>query len=91
MSSLPSPGVVCRGVYLNNRMEKRALLSEPPPTTTSIEVQQGGRPLLKEIQKIPKRVKKLIAKLPYQEVALSVFSFIFRLPSSEHCSHLFHG
>jgi len=53
-------------------MEKRALLSEPPPTTTSIEVPQSARPLLKEIQKIPKRVKKLIEKLPYQEVSCSL-------------------
>lgn len=70
ISLLTSP-MVCRGIYLNNRMEKRALLSEPPPTITSIEVPQSVRPLIKEIQSIPKRVKKLIEKLPHQEVCCS--------------------
>lgn len=73
------------GVYLNNRMEKRALLSEPPPTTTSMEVRQSGRPLLKEIQKIPKRVKKLIEKLPYQELneeETSLFDVLWLLLAS---------
>lgn len=51
-------------------MEKRALFAEPPTTTTSIEeVRQSARPLLKEIRKIPKRMKKLIEKLPHQEVS----------------------
>lgn len=60
-------------------MEKRAILSEIPPTTTSIEVQQKGRPLIKEIQKLPKRVKKLIEKLPHQEVSYSVLGSNFIL------------
>jgi len=51
-------------------MEKRALFAEPPTTTTSIEeVRQSARPLLKEIRKLPKRMKKLIEKLPHQEVS----------------------
>ncbi|KAG0562230.1 hypothetical protein KC19_9G128300 [Ceratodon purpureus] len=73
------------GVYLNNRMEKRALLSEPPPTTTSIEVRQSGKPLLKEIQRIPKRVKKLIEKLPHQELneeETSLFDVLWLLLAS---------
>ncbi|XP_024388628.1 K(+) efflux antiporter 2, chloroplastic isoform X2 [Physcomitrium patens] len=73
------------GVYLNNRMEKRAILSEIPPTTTSIEVQQKGRPLIKEIQKLPKRVKKLIEKLPHQELneeETSLFDVLWLLLAS---------
>jgi hypothetical protein len=50
-------------------MEKRAQLLQPPEVTTSIgEVKESARPLIKEIQRIPRRVKKLIAKLPHQEV-----------------------
>jgi monovalent cation:proton antiporter-2 (CPA2) family protein len=73
------------GVYLNHRMEKRALLSEPPPTTTSIEVRQSARPLLKEIQKIPERVQKLIEKLPHQELneeETSLFDVLWLLLAS---------
>jgi hypothetical protein len=49
-------------------MEKRAQLLQPPEMTTSIEVKESARPLIKEIQRIPRRLKKLIAKLPQQEV-----------------------
>ncbi|XP_024380474.1 K(+) efflux antiporter 2, chloroplastic isoform X2 [Physcomitrium patens] len=73
------------GAYLNNRMEKRALLLETPPSTTSIEVQQKGRPLIKEIKKIPKRVKKLIEKLPRQELneeETSLFDVLWLLLAS---------
>jgi hypothetical protein len=57
-----------RGFYLNKSMEKRAQLLQPPEMTTSIEVKESARPLIKEIQRIPRRLKKLIAKLPQQEV-----------------------
>ncbi|CAK9860697.1 unnamed protein product [Sphagnum jensenii] len=74
------------GFYLNKSMEKRAQLLQPPEVTTSIEeVKESARPLIKEIQRIPRRVKKLIAKLPHQEVneeEASLFDVLWLLLAS---------
>lgn len=64
-------------------MEKRALFAEPPTTTTSIEeVRQTARPLLKEIRKIPKRMQKLIEKLPHQEVSYATTQKVYEFSGS---------
>ncbi|CAK9258254.1 unnamed protein product [Sphagnum jensenii] len=74
------------GFYLNKSMEKRAQLLQPLEVTTSIgEVKESARPLIKEIQRIPRRVKKLIAKLPHQEVneeEASLFDVLWLLLAS---------
>lgn len=58
-----------RGYYLNSQMEKRALLAQPPEVTTSIEENKlSGRPLISEIQKISRRVKQAVHRVPHQEV-----------------------
>jgi hypothetical protein len=44
------------------------MLQKPEVVTTSIEeVSSNAKPLIQHIQKLPKRVKKLIAMLPHQE------------------------
>jgi hypothetical protein len=62
--------MVCsRAVYLNNRMERMALTMEPTGIVTGIEeVTFTARPLVRELRKIPKRVKSLVEKLPHLEV-----------------------
>ncbi|CAK9206216.1 unnamed protein product [Sphagnum troendelagicum] len=77
--------VLAGGFYLNKSMEKRAQLLQPPEMTTSIEVKESARPLIKEIQRIPCRLKKLIAKLPQQEVneeEASLFDVLWLLLAS---------
>ncbi|CAK9194207.1 unnamed protein product [Sphagnum troendelagicum] len=77
--------VLAGGFYLNKSMEKRAQLLQPPEMTTSIEVKESARPLIKEIQRIPRRLKKLIAKLPQQEVneeEASLFDVLWLLLAS---------
>lgn len=61
--------VIRRGYYLNNQMEKRALLAQPPEVTTSIqEIKLSARPLMSEIQKLSGRVKQVVQTVPHQEV-----------------------
>ncbi|XAR54076.1 hypothetical protein NMG60_11029077 [Bertholletia excelsa] len=55
--------------YVNRSDRIRQLFVQPDIITTSIdEVSSSTKPLIHQIQKIPKRVKKLIQKLPHQEL-----------------------
>lgn len=73
-------------VYLNNRMERMALTMEPTGIVTGIEeVTFSARPLVRELQKIPMRVKSLVEKLPHQEVneeETSLFDVLWLLLAS---------
>lgn len=45
------------------------LFQQPDIISTSIdEVSSNAKPLVKQIRKLPQRVKKLIEKIPHQEV-----------------------
>lgn len=59
-----------RVAFYANRAERSAqLLQQPDVITTSIEeVSSNAKPLIRQIQKFPKRLKKLVAMLPHQEV-----------------------
>lgn len=73
-------------VYLNNRMERMAQTMEPTGIVTGIEeVAFNARPLVRELQRIPKRVKSLVEKLPHQEVneeETSLFDVLWLLLAS---------
>lgn len=73
-------------VYLNNRMERMALTMEPTGIVTGIEeVTFTARPLVRELRKIPKRVKSLVEKLPHLEVneeETSLFDVLWLLLAS---------
>ncbi|CAK7348053.1 unnamed protein product [Dovyalis caffra] len=64
-----SEGYFNRFAFYSNRVERSTqMLQQPDVVTTSIEdVSSNAKPLIQHIQKLPKRVKKLIAMLPYQE------------------------
>lgn len=48
------------------------LFQQPDVITTSVdEVSSNAKPLVKQIRKIPKRIKKLIEMIPHQEVCCS--------------------
>ena len=54
-------------------------MQQPDVITTSIEeVSSNAKPLIRQIQKFPKRLKKLVAMLPHQEVCDSA-PFIYFL------------
>uniref|UniRef100_F6I6I6 K(+) efflux antiporter 2, chloroplastic n=1 Tax=Vitis vinifera TaxID=29760 RepID=F6I6I6_VITVI len=55
--------------FYSNRAERSSLvLHQPDVITTSIEeVSSNAKPLVRQIRKLPKRIKKLIAMLPHQE------------------------
>lgn len=73
-------------VYLNNRMERMAQTMEPTGIVTGIEeVTFSARPLVRELQKLPMRVKSLVEKLPHQEVneeETSLFDVLWLLLAS---------
>lgn len=54
--------------YTNRAERSNLLLQQPDVITTSIEeVSSSTRPVVRQLQKLPKRFKKLIAMLPHQE------------------------
>ncbi|KAG5251545.1 K(+) efflux antiporter [Salix suchowensis] len=70
-----------------NRVEKSTqMLQQPEVVTTSIEeVSPNAKPLIQHIQKLPKRVKKLIAMVPHQEMneeEASLFDVLWLLLAS---------
>lgn len=73
-------------VYVNNRMERMAQTAEPTGIVTGIEeVAFNARPLVRELRRIPKRVKSLVEKLPHQEVneeETSLFDVLWLLLAS---------
>ncbi|KAJ7962350.1 K(+) efflux antiporter 2, chloroplastic-like [Quillaja saponaria] len=73
--------------FYSNRSERSAqLLQQPDVVTTSIEeVSSGAKPLVRQLQKLPKRIKNLIASLPHQEVneeEASLFDVLWLLLAS---------
>ncbi|KAL0002513.1 hypothetical protein SO802_016294 [Lithocarpus litseifolius] len=77
--------------FYANRAERNAQLLQPPDViTTSIElgieeVSSSAKPLVQQLQKLPKRIKKLIATLPHQEVneeEASLFDMLWLLLAS---------
>ncbi|XP_074279890.1 K(+) efflux antiporter 2, chloroplastic-like [Silene latifolia] len=72
--------------YYSNRAEKGALLQQPGAISTSIEeVHSNTKPLIRQIQKLPKTLKKLIEKIPHQEIneeEASLFDVLWLLLAS---------
>lgn len=74
MEVLPSSQQVvdfyCRVAFYANRAERNAqMLQQPDVIVNSVEeVSSSAKPLVKQLQKLPKKIKKIIASLPHQEV-----------------------
>ncbi|PQQ14660.1 K(+) efflux antiporter 2 chloroplastic [Prunus yedoensis var. nudiflora] len=73
--------------FYTNRAERAAqLIQQPEVMTTSIEeVSSSAKPLVRELQKLPRRIKKLIDMLPHQEVneeEASLFDMLWLLLAS---------
>ncbi|XP_043714189.1 K(+) efflux antiporter 2, chloroplastic-like [Telopea speciosissima] len=83
-------GVLFLGIgvsLLINRAERSTqLLQQPDVITTGIgEVSSNAKPLIREIQRFPKRVKKLIEMLPHQQIneeEASLFDMLWLLLAS---------
>ncbi|BFI28459.1 K+:H+ antiporter [Marchantia polymorpha subsp. ruderalis] len=57
------------GAYVNNRLEKRAMLPPAPEYSSSIQqVTADPKPIIREIKKLTNRVKEMVDKIPSQEV-----------------------
>uniref|UniRef100_A0A6N2LBA8 RCK N-terminal domain-containing protein n=1 Tax=Salix viminalis TaxID=40686 RepID=A0A6N2LBA8_SALVM len=57
--------------FYSNRVEKSTQMLQQPEVVTSIEeVSSNAKPLIQHIQKLPKRVKKLIAMMNEEEASL---------------------
>ncbi|KAL0905107.1 hypothetical protein M5K25_027285 [Dendrobium thyrsiflorum] len=73
-------------VLLSNRPEKNYQLLQQPELITSIEeVTSTAEPMVREIQRFPKRLKKIIALLPQQEIneeEASLFDMLWLLLAS---------
>ncbi|KAG7990363.1 hypothetical protein I3843_02G022500 [Carya illinoinensis] len=77
--------------FYTNRAERNTQLLQPPDVVgTSVEagieeVSSSAKPLIRQLWKIPKRVKKLIAQLPHEEVnaeEASLFDMLWLLLAS---------
>ncbi|XP_011035891.1 PREDICTED: K(+) efflux antiporter 2, chloroplastic-like [Populus euphratica] len=73
--------------FYSNRVERSPqMLQQSDIVTTSIEeVSSNAKPLIRHIQKLPKRVKKLMAMLPHQEMneeEASLFDVLWLLLAS---------
>ncbi|XVE73893.1 hypothetical protein DITRI_Ditri11bG0155200 [Diplodiscus trichospermus] len=73
--------------FYANRAERSAqLLQQPDVITTSVEeVSSNAKPLIRQIQKFPKRLKKIVAMLPHQEMneeEASLFDVLWLLLAS---------
>lgn len=72
----------CRIAFYTNRVERSAQLLQQPEViaTTVEEVSTSAKPLVRQLQRLPKRIKKIIASLPDQEVySSSCFSPLLTL------------
>ncbi|KAK2650358.1 hypothetical protein Ddye_017847 [Dipteronia dyeriana] len=73
--------------FYANRVERSTLqLQQPDVITTSIEeVSSNAKPLIRQIRKVPKRIKKLLDMIPQQEVneeEASLFDMLWLLLAS---------
>jgi len=68
-------GFYFRVAFYSNRVERNAqLLTQADVIMTSVEeVSSNAKPLFRQLQKLPKKIKKIIASLPHQEVCFSSF------------------
>ncbi|RDX99798.1 K(+) efflux antiporter 2, chloroplastic, partial [Mucuna pruriens] len=73
--------------FYANRVERNAqLLPQSDVIMTSVEeVSSSAKPLVRQLQKLPKKIKKIIASLPHQEVneeEASLFDMLWLLLAS---------
>ncbi|KAH1235099.1 hypothetical protein GLYMA_09G262000v4 [Glycine max] len=73
--------------FYSNRVERNAqLLTQADVIMTSVEeVSSSAKPLFRQLQKLPKKIKKIIASLPHQEVneeEASLFDILWLLLAS---------
>lgn len=70
-----------RVTFYANRAERGTqLLQQPDVITTSIEeVSSSAKPVVRQLRKFPKRIKKLIEMLPYQEACCHIFIIFSRI------------
>ncbi|XP_039048264.1 K(+) efflux antiporter 2, chloroplastic-like [Hibiscus syriacus] len=71
--------------YANQAERSAQLLQQPEAITSRIEVSANAKPLIQKIQKFPKRLKKLVAMLPHQEMneeEASVYDMLWLLLAS---------
>ncbi|KAK7256760.1 hypothetical protein RIF29_30222 [Crotalaria pallida] len=73
--------------FYANRAERSAqLLQQPDVIVTSVEeVSSSAMPLVRQLKKLPKKIKKIIASLPHQEVneeEASLFDMLWLLLAS---------
>ncbi|KAL5167010.1 K(+) efflux antiporter 2, chloroplastic [Glycine soja] len=73
--------------FYSNRVERNAqLLPQADVIMTSVEeVSSSAKPLVRQLQKLPKKIKKIIASLPHQEVneeEASLFDMLWLLLAS---------
>lgn len=64
-----------RAAVYASRADKNAQLLQPADVimTSAEELSSNAKPLFRKLQKIPKKIKKIIASLPHQEVCFSSF------------------
>lgn len=64
-----------RAAFYANRAERNSQLLQQADVivTSAEEISSGAKPLFRQLQKLPKKVKKIIASLPHQEVRFSSF------------------
>jgi len=60
-----------RLVLYTNKTERRAQLQQPEVIVTTVEESSTAKPPVRQLQDLPKRIKKIIASLPDQEVCFS--------------------
>ncbi|PSS04334.1 K(+) efflux antiporter 2 like [Actinidia chinensis var. chinensis] len=72
--------------YVNQAERMSQLFLQPDIITTSVEeVSTNAKPLVQQIRRLPKRIKKLMEKLPHQEVneeEASLFDMLWLLLAS---------
>lgn len=72
--------------FMNRAERSTPLLQQPDATTTSFEeVSSNAKPLVREIRRFPKRLKKLLEKIPHQEIneeEASLFDMLWLLLAS---------
>ncbi|ERM95131.1 hypothetical protein AMTR_s00009p00260060 [Amborella trichopoda] len=73
-------------IFLSNRLEKGAPIIQQSDIVTGIEeVTSSAKPLVRELRRIPKRFKKILEKLPHQEIneeEASLFDMLWLLLAS---------
>nr|XP_007135028.1 hypothetical protein PHAVU_010G095800g [Phaseolus vulgaris]ESW07022.1 hypothetical protein PHAVU_010G095800g [Phaseolus vulgaris] len=72
-------------VLYTNRTERRAQLQQPEVIVTTVEESSTAKPPVRQLQDLPKRIKKIIASLPDQEVneeEASLFDMLWLLLAS---------